>query len=105
MQLNRRRLLASAGVLLAGGSGLIAACQGGTDQPTIVVTSAPVAPTAPAAAPTVAPVAAAPAAPTVAVIAPPPTPTAAPRPTPLPTVVAGKPMYQQDAQHTGRSPT
>jgi outer membrane protein assembly factor BamB len=98
MQLNRRRLLAGAGLLLAGGSGLIAACQGGTSQPTIVVTTAPAAPTAAAAAaPT--------AVPTPAVVATVPTPAVAPRSTPLPAVVVGKPMYQQDAQHTGRSPT
>jgi outer membrane protein assembly factor BamB len=106
MQLTRRGFLELATAVA--GTGLLAACQTAstTQAPTAapLATSAPTsavagqpaiatvapAPTAAAAAPTVAPAASAGASATA-------TPVSA-------AAAAGKPMYQQDAQHTGRSP-
>jgi outer membrane protein assembly factor BamB len=121
MQFTRRRFMSGAGALLAaGGTGLLAACQGApAPTPTTAPAAAPTLPptTAPAPAPTavgvpatVPPVApAVQATPTAAVqvaaAQPSPTvvPTARPAATAAPTSTAAKQMYQQDAQHTGRS--
>jgi large repetitive protein len=114
MQLTRRHLIQGLSAFSA--TGLLAACQGGTTTPS---TSAPAAPptqpaptspalaaAAPAPAATSVPAAQAAAAPTVAASAA-ATPVAgtSARPTIVPAAaVPGKPMYQHDAQHTGRSP-
>jgi outer membrane protein assembly factor BamB len=104
MKLSRRRFL---GWSVLGTSGLLAACQAG--QPSEAPTGAaatggpspvaqPTLPPAPLAKPAASPpsVAAGPApSPPVAVAA---------SPSPARAAVAGKPMYQMDAQHTGRSP-
>jgi outer membrane protein assembly factor BamB len=123
MLLPRRRFLSIA--LVAGGGGLLAACTGGpspspTSAPAAVATQAPTAVPAtqtppllfasPAAAPaTSSPAVAANATP-VAVAAPAASPAAqaAASPLPAPSPVASnkmpaKEMYQQDAQHSGRS--
>src|SRR5438105_8342230 len=107
MQLTRRRLLSAAGML--GATGLLAACSSAvTPSPTTGAAAAPTqAATQP---PAIAPVATATPAVGVATVpvattapaAPAAQPTAAPSPTP--SGVAFKQMYQQDAQHTGRSP-
>jgi outer membrane protein assembly factor BamB len=126
MDLSRRRFLAFAGQSLAlGGTGLLLACQ--SPQQTVTVTSVPAAnptqapTTKPAAAPaaspaaSVAPVAAAPsplaaASPSAAAaVKPSASPAVAAAASPSPArppgaAVAGKPMYQMDPQHTGRSP-
>src|SRR4051794_57422 len=128
MDLSRRRFLVLAGhSLVVGGSGLLAACQSGPQgQPTIVVsgaTSTPgatskpaIAPQASVAPPTVPPaVAASPSAAAAAVASPAASPAAAPAaspaavasPSPRPAAagtVAGKPQYQMDILHSGRSP-
>src|SRR5438067_2031850 len=123
MQLTRRRLLGDAsGLVMISASGLLAACQSApastatpASGPTALPTSAPATAPAPAAASTVSAVPSASAAPAsaaaaaqpaspspAAAVAAAPSPSAS-RPTGLP-VAAGKPMYQHDAQHTGRSP-
>jgi outer membrane protein assembly factor BamB len=134
MHLSRRRFLAFAGQSLAlGGTGLLVACQSApqtltvtsvpvanptqapTTKPAIapaasvaLVSAAPSAGPSPkpavAAAPSPSPAVAAAASP--AAVAPSPAAVAA-SPVPAPAVaagVAGKPMYQMDPQHTGRSP-
>jgi outer membrane protein assembly factor BamB len=120
MQLTRRHLLTSYGGWLAlGGTSLLVACQ--SQQQPITVTNAP-APSSPTTAPaSAASPAAAPAAagsPSPAAAASPvakPAASVAPSPSaavasasPSPAVaaggIAGKPMYQMDPQHTGRSP-
>src|SRR5918911_2646720 len=115
MSSTRRRFLIRCGEVLAlGGTGLVAACQ--SQPPPITVTTAPAAakPTA-ATAPAASPVGSPSAAPAVSPVAQPP-PSVALSPSagvvasasPSPAVAAGgvvgKPMYQMDAQHTGRSP-
>ena len=117
MHFTRRHFIQ--GLAALSGTGLLAACQGGTTTtPTSAPAAAPTqpapAPTSPAVAaaqPTVAstslPVAQPVAAPTVAATPAAATPAAvaAARPTAVAAAVApGKPMYQHDAQHTGRSP-
>src|SRR5712691_11807249 len=111
MHLSRRGFLARAGQSFAlAGTGLLAACQSGPPPPTITVTASatsgptaqpaiqPVASVGPA---TVPPVAASPAAsPAVAAVA---SPSPA-RPPLAAGAIAGKPQYQMDALHTGRSP-
>jgi large repetitive protein len=109
MQLTRRRLITTLGALSA--TGLLAACGPSTPVPP----PAPAPSVAPTAPPAIAPVATVPPATVAAATAPtatavpstlepvakpPVTPTAAPSAQ----VVAGKQMYQQNAQHTGRSP-
>ncbi|MDQ3811520.1 MAG: PQQ-binding-like beta-propeller repeat protein [Chloroflexota bacterium] len=86
--LSRRRCLEYVGQWLAlGGAGLLAACQ--SPQPQITVP-----------APTQAPTARPPLQPAAS-----PSPAAAASPSPVAgAAVAGKPMYQMDARHTGRSP-
>src|SRR5438105_6553602 len=117
MHISRRDLLTRASVAVAlSGSGLLAACSGSTSSPPTSVPSAaqpqpatgpsPGAPASPAAAgPSPSPAAAAsPGGPSAspAVVA--ASPSAAPgRPASSAPVAAGKPMYQHDAQHTGRS--
>ncbi|HYW87675.1 MAG TPA: hypothetical protein VFB50_07890, partial [Chloroflexota bacterium] len=115
MDLSRRRFLMHLGQLAAlGGTGLIAACQGGP-QPTITAVPAaqPTTPptTKPAAAPAASPAASPPAAASpvagAPVAKPSPSPGAAAVASPAPVAaggVSGKPQYQMDAQHTGRSP-
>src|SRR5919197_506847 len=96
----RRLFLRQMGRFAAlGGMTLLGACQ---RQPeTVVVTPPPAAPS-PAAAPGASP-AASPAASPVAVASPSPAAAASPSPA-APSAVAGRPMYQMDSQHTGRSP-
>src|SRR6266498_3065486 len=111
MDLSRRRFLVHLGQLAAlGGTGLLAACQG--QQPTITAVPAAQATTAPTTKPAIAPVASPGASPSAAAAA---SPVAKPSPSPGVAAVAspspapaaaggGKPQYQMDAQHTGRSP-
>src|SRR5437764_11656376 len=105
MHLTRRRLLGSAAAF--GATGLLAACSGTATQsftPVVVPTQPPTPPPAIAPVATVTPAPVATSAPvaTIAPAAPAAKPTAAPSPTS--SGVAFKQMYQQDAQHTGRSP-
>jgi len=115
MYLSRRRFLAFAGQSLAvGGTGLLVACQSGpqpapTPVPALGATTAPTAkpaiqPAASVGPATVPPVAASPGvaagpSPSPAVAA-----VASPSPRPAAGAAAGKPMYQMDPLHTGRSP-
>src|SRR6266852_4076295 len=118
MQLSRRGFLARAGQSFAlAGTGLLAACQSGPPPPTISVTASatsgpttkpaiqPVASVGPATAP---PAAASPAASPAAPSASPALAAAASpspaQPAPAAGAIAGKPQYQMDALHTGRSP-
>src|SRR5215207_8391514 len=119
MDLSRRRFLVLAGHSLAlGGTGLLVACQSPPQQQ-IQVTVAPAATSAPTARPAIQPVAsvspatvapaaaasplASPAAKPAASPAPAAVAVASPAPLPVAAAVAGKPMYQMDALHTGRS--
>src|SRR5438067_4036065 len=94
-RVSRRDFLQASGrVALLAGSGLLTACQ---SQPSA---SPAVPPTSPAAPAQAAPAAASP--------SPAASPAAGPSPSPSPAAAAGpaaagKPMYQMDAQHTGRS--
>jgi outer membrane protein assembly factor BamB len=110
MDLSRRRFLRQMGQWVAlGGSGLIVACQGGQQQ--VTVTAQPTAP--PATKPAASPAAAAsPGGSPLALPSPSPglaaSPSAVAVASPSPAAVAaaagaGKPMYQMDPQHTGRS--
>ena len=115
MSSTRRRFLISCGEVLAlGGTSLLAACQ--SQPPPITVTTAPAAAkptaeTAPAASPVGSPSAApavSPVAQPAASVGPSPSAGVVASASPSPAVAAGgvvgKPMYQMDAQHTGRSP-
>src|SRR5205823_564422 len=115
MSLTRRRLLTTCAEALAmGATSLLVACQG--QQPPITVTTAPAPATQttaaqPAASPASSPSAAAaasPAAKPAASVVPSPSAGVVASASPSPAVAAGsvvgKPMYQMDAQHTGRSP-
>src|SRR6266851_5161521 len=115
MHLSRRGFLAHAGQSLAlAGTGLLAACQSGPPPPTITVTSS--AASAPTAQPAIKPVASvSPATVAASPSTSPAVPSASPavvaaaspspaRPPVAAGAVAGKPQYQMDAQHTGRSP-
>ncbi len=124
MDLSRRRFLVLASrSLVVGGAGLLAACQSGPQGPaTIVVSGAtstpaaaqpavqpspasPVAGASPAAGASPSPAAqpaASPAASPVAAAS--PAAAASPQPAAAAGNVAGKPQYQMDALHTGRSP-
>jgi outer membrane protein assembly factor BamB len=117
MHLSRRGFLLHAGQSLAlVGTGLLAACQSGPQtQPIVVTASATAGPTAqPAIQPvasvgaaTVPPVAASPAASPAAGAKPSASPAvaaASPVPAAAAGGIAGKPQYQMDALHTGRSP-
>src|SRR6266851_8075582 len=113
MHLTRRRLLKNASVLAIAATGLLTACQATVaPSPTPPSVSAPASAPAASVAPAgVAPaVSAAPAAKPQVPASPAPSPALAAAPSPSATrpngapVAAGKPMYQQDAQHTGRSP-
>src|SRR6266540_4054109 len=104
VQLSRRRLLQSASaVITIGGVSLLAACQNASPAPTsvpAVATAAPQSVTSGArTALTIAPLATTTESTSV-------TPTAVPARATTPVAVApaaGKQMYQEDAQHTGRS--
>ena len=119
MYLSRRRLLALASQsLILGGTSLLAACQSAPQaqapttapNPTPAPTAKPaIAPAASVAPATVSPVAVAKPSPSAAAsVAPSPSPAvavASPSPArPVAAAVAGKPMYQMDPLHTGRSP-
>ncbi|MBV9170377.1 MAG: PQQ-like beta-propeller repeat protein [Chloroflexi bacterium] len=123
MRPTRRRLLTGFGELfVVCGAGLLAACQSQPQPITVTTQPAPAgATTAPAAAASPAAGAASPAAAApspAAATSPVPKPAAAASPSPSPGVVAsaspspslaagavvGKPQYQMDALHTGRSP-
>jgi outer membrane protein assembly factor BamB len=110
MDQSRRRFLERMGHWLAlGGLGVLVACQGGQQ------TQAPTSPPAPGGSPAAgasptlapAPVAKPAASPSIAA-GPAPSPAVAVAASPSPArpgaTVLGKPMYQVDAQHTGRSP-
>ena len=119
MHLSRRRLLALASQsLILGGTGLLAACQSApqaqaptsapnpTPAPTTKPAIAPAASVAPATAPPAAVAKPSPSA--AASVVPSPSPAvavASPSPArPVAAALAGKPMYQMDPLHTGRSP-
>src|SRR5947209_764636 len=106
MDQSRRRFLQG---LALTGTGLLVACQGGQQaQPTSPPppAGAPAAAASPTLAP--APVAKPAASPSVPAAGPSPSPAVAVAASPSPArpsaTVLGKPMYQVDAQHTGRSP-
>ena len=115
MRSTRRRFLTSCGELLAlSGTGLLVACQSQPQPITVTSASAPAKPTtaaapaaSPAGSPSTAP-AASPVAKPAASVSPSPSAAVAASASPSPAVAAGavvgKPMYQIDAQHTGRSP-
>ena len=118
MHLSRRRLLALASQSFAlGGAGLLAACQTAPQaqaptsapNPTVAPTAKPaIAPAASVAPATVSPAAIAKPSPSAAAsVGPSPSPAvavASPSPARAAGAVAGKPMYQMDPLHTGRSP-
>ena len=119
MKSTRRRFLISCGELLAlGGTGLLAACQSQPAPITVTSAPAPAKPTtaaAPAASPAASPAGSPSTAPAVSPVAKPaasvgPSPSAgvvasaSPSPAVAAGGVVGKPMYQMDALHTGRSP-
>src|SRR5437764_14609361 len=84
-----------------GWAGLLVACQGPAETVSVTPRPAPPSPAAAGGGPTAGAVAS-PAASPVAAASPSPAVAASPAPAAL--GLAGKPMYQMDAQHSGRSP-